>query len=93
LFDSLANSINEVEATSTDSGFNRFIQLVDTHFAEQHSVQFYLSSLNISEKKLASLSKYHMGMYSLQVIHHRLVFETKRLLLFGEESHKEIATL
>jgi AraC-like DNA-binding protein len=32
-----------------------------------------------------------MGMSSLQVIHHRLVLEAKRLLLFGEESHKEIA--
>jgi AraC family transcriptional activator of pobA len=91
LFDLLANSIDELEATSTDSGFNRFLQLVDAHFADQHSVQFYLSSLSISEKKLASLSKHHMGMSSLQVIHHRLVLEAKRLLLFGEESHKEIA--
>ena len=91
LFDLLANSTKDVEVTTTDLGFNRFLQLVDVHFVDQHSVQFYLSSLNISEKKLASLSTHHMGMSSLQVIHHRLVLEAKRLLLFGEESHKEIA--
>ena len=91
LFDLLANSKKETSSASTDSAFNRFLQMIDLHFVEQHSVQFYLGALNISEKKLATLSKQHMGMSSLQVIHHRLVLEAKRLLLFGEESQKEIA--
>jgi AraC family transcriptional regulator, transcriptional activator of pobA len=74
-----------------DADFNRFLQLVDAHFREQHSVQFYLNELNVSEKKLGALTKQHLGASPLQAIHQRLVLEIKRLLLFGEESHKEIA--
>ena len=91
LFDLLSNTKQKSKPVTHNSDFNQFIQLVDAHFVDQHSVQFYLRSLNISEKKLASLSKHHMGMSSLQIIHHRLVLEAKRLLLFEEESHKEIA--
>ena len=91
IFDLLANSTAKEDSTSMNSDFNQFLQLVDTNFKEQHSVQFYLKSLNISDKKLGTLSKQHLGMSPLQTIHHRLVLEIKRLLLFGEESHKEIA--
>lgn len=91
IFDLLSNAKIESETTSMESDFNRFLQLVDANFKEQHSVQFYLNELNISDKKLGSLSKQHLGMSPLQTIHHRLVLEIKRLLLFGEESHKEIA--
>lgn len=91
LFDLLTNAKSESETASMESDFNRFLQLVDSNFKEQHSVQFYLNTLNISDKKLGSLSKQHLGMSPLQTIHHRLVLEIKRLLLFGEESHKEIS--
>lgn len=91
LFDLLSTAKNETESASMDLDFNRFLQLVDANFKEQHSVQFYLNFLNISDKKLGSYSKQHLGMSPLQSIHHRLVLEIKRLLLFGEESHKEIA--
>jgi AraC family transcriptional activator of pobA len=91
IFDLLANSIAKGDSASMDSDFNQFLLLVDANFKEQHSVQFYLKSLNISDKKLGMLSKQHLGMSPLQTIHHRLVLEIKRLLLFGEESHKEIA--
>jgi len=91
LFDLLAQSAKQEKISSTDAIFNRFLQLVDTHFSEQNSVQFYLSSLPISEKKLALLSKHHLGMSSLQVIHHRIVLEAKRLLLFGQQPLKEIS--
>lgn len=91
IFDLIANTTSEDNSTAMDSDFNRFLQLIDGNFKEQHSVQFYLSSLNISDKKLGALSKQHLGMSPLQTIHHRLVLEIKRLLLFGEESHKEIA--
>lgn len=91
LFDLLSVSNKESISEGGNSDFNRFLQLVDVYFKEQHSVQFYLNELNISDKKLGSLSKQHLGMSPLQTIHHRLVLEIKRLLLFGEESHKEIA--
>lgn len=91
LFDLLSYSENQKESRVKDSDFNRFLQLVDASFKEQHSVQFYLQELNVSDKKLGALTKKHLGMSPLQTIHRRVILEIKRLLLFGEESHKEIA--
>ena len=47
--------------------------------------------VQISQKKLSTLAKKHHGATPLQVIHHRILLEAKRLLTFGEQSHKEIA--
>lgn len=91
LFDLLSNRASDTRTAQVDADFNRFLQLVDAHFREQHSVQFYLNELNISEKKLGALTKQHLGASPLQAIHQRLVLEVKRMLLFGQESHKEIA--
>ena len=91
LFDLLADSNKHVSSRIKDSDINRFLHLVDTNFKEQHSVQYYLQELNVSDKKLGAVTKKHLGMSPLQTIHRRIVLEIKRLLLFGEESHKEIA--
>ena len=91
LFDLLSNTKQKSKPVTHNSDFNQFIQLVDVHFREQHSVYFYLKELNFSERRLGALSKGHLGMSPLQAIHHRLILEIKRLLLFGAESHKEIA--
>lgn len=74
-----------------NADFYAFQQLVDNHFREAHSVTFYINKLPISEKRLAALSKTHLGVSPLQVIHRRIVLEAKRLLLLGEQPHKEIA--
>ena len=73
------------------SDFYCFQKLVDEHFKTAHSVGFYLNKLPIGEKRLASLSRTHMGVSPLQVIHRRIVLESKRLLLLGKQAHKEIA--
>ncbi|NRA11073.1 MAG: helix-turn-helix domain-containing protein [Crocinitomicaceae bacterium] len=91
LFDLLNKSENDFSSNAADANFNNFLQLVNDNFRNQHSVQFYLRDLAISEKKLGTLSKSHMGISPLKVIHHRLLLEVKRLLLFNEDSHKEIA--
>jgi AraC-like DNA-binding protein len=91
LFDLLSDLENRMSGSPKDSDLNRFLHLVDVHFKEHHSVQFYLQELNISDKKLVALTKKYLGMSPLQAIHRRLVLEIKRMLLFGEESHKEIA--
>ena len=91
LFDLLANARTTHRPQAIDSQLNRYLQLVDLHFQEQHTVQFYLDELAVSDKKLGALCKQHLGMSPLQTIHHRLVLEIKRMLLFGQESHKEIA--
>lgn len=74
-----------------DGNFYLFQQLVDLHFRESHTVGFYIDKMDIGEKRLAYLSKTHMGISPLQVIHRRILLETKRLLAIGDKAHKEIA--
>lgn len=74
-----------------EADFYLFQQLVDLHFKQNHSVGFYIDKMSISEKRLASLSKTHMGTSPLQVIHRRILLEAKRLLVIGDKAHKEIA--
>lgn len=68
-----------------------FYQLLEQHFSSGKGVHFYIEKLGTNEKKLARLTKKHLGMSPLQVIHNRLFLEAKRFLLFENTSHKEIA--
>ncbi|MCD2258051.1 helix-turn-helix domain-containing protein [Psychroserpens luteolus] len=64
--------------------------LVETHYKQEHSVSFYAEKLNKSPKTLSnSFSKYQKS--PLQIIHDRIVLETKRQLLYTDKSSKEIA--
>lgn len=91
LFDLLDESPAPPIPRPVDSDLNRFLQLVDSHFKDEHSVQFYLNRLDLSEKRLGSLTKLHLGLSPLQAIHQRLLLEIRRSLLFAEDSHKEMA--
>ena len=53
--------------------------------------QFYIDKLASTEKKLAEITKKYTGLSPLQVIHNRILLEAKRLLLFEDRTHKEIA--
>lgn len=68
-----------------------FYQLLETHYSDNAGVQFYITTLGTTEKKLSSAIKKHTGLSPLHVIHNRILLEAKRLLLFEEMSHKEIA--
>lgn len=63
--------------------------LVETHFRQEHRVSFYADQLYKSAKTLSnSFSKHHKS--PLQIIHDRIILETKRLLSYTEKSAKEI---
>ncbi len=81
-----ASACREAEAPH-----GKFANLVDLFFCERHTVKEYLQELSISESKLASLVKKHFGVTPLQLIHNRMLLEAKRLLVFQNESYKEIA--
>ena len=68
-----------------------FQNLLEEHYHENHSVQHYARLLNMTEKKISALTKKHLGLSPLQVIHNRILLEAKRILLFEDTSHKEIA--
>ncbi|TXE13093.1 helix-turn-helix domain-containing protein [Seonamhaeicola algicola] len=67
-----------------------FNVLVETHFREQHSVQFYADALFKSAKTLSnSFSKFNKS--PLKIIHERIILEAKRLLMYTNKTAKEIA--
>lgn len=68
-----------------------FQHLLEEQYVENHSVQQYAALLKTTEKKLSALTKKYLEMSPLQVIHNRLLLEAKRILLFEDTSHKEIA--
>lgn len=68
-----------------------FYQLLELHFTRNVGVQFYIEQLVTTEKKLAEITKKHTGLSPLQLIHTRILLEAKRMLLFEETTHKEMA--
>jgi AraC family transcriptional activator of pobA len=69
----------------------RFQQILDEQFHNNHQVARYAGELGTTERKLAAITKEFLGLSPLQVIHNRVLLEAKRLLLFEQTSHKEIA--
>lgn len=83
---------DEIEVCrETDITHYQFLRLVEDHFTENLVVQEYLSRLCITNKKLTGLTKKSFGMTPLQIIHNRLLLEAKRLLVFENNSYKELA--
>ncbi|MCG9909713.1 MAG: helix-turn-helix domain-containing protein [Flavobacteriales bacterium] len=68
-----------------------FYQLLELHYTNNLGVRYYIEKLGTTEKKLSESTKKHTGLSPLQVIHSRILLEAKRMLLFEELSHKEIA--
>ena len=68
-----------------------FIEMVEDNYCENMGVQDYIRKLNSNERKLSAATRKHADLSPLQVIHNRILLEAKRILLFKQVSHKEIA--
>lgn len=85
-----SNSENEHVTKSPNDLLRHYNLLVETHYKEAHNVSFYADKLFKSPKTLSNtFAKYDRS--PLQIIHERLVLETKRQLLYTDRSAKEIA--
>lgn len=69
----------------------RFKKLLNEHYKQYRTVQYYAEELAITPKKLNSITKKHCGETAIQAIHNRILMEIKRQLMFSDLSHKEIA--
>lgn len=84
---------NPKSATAENSKnelLRQFNMLVETNFRKEHQVTFYADLLFKSAKTLSNNFN-HFNTSPLQIIHNRIVLETKRLLLYSDDSLKEIA--
>lgn len=76
---------------SNDNLLSKFLELIELHYREWHTVSMYKEFLAVSEVKLGKATKKHLGHTPLQVVHNRILLEAKRLLFFQEKSIKEIS--
>ena len=75
--------------TKTDL-LREFNILIESHFKTEHSVAFYANKLFKSPKTLSNTFA-KLNKSPLQIIHERIVLETKRLLIYTDKTAKEIA--
>lgn len=69
----------------------RFMELVNHHVNQHHSVQYYADELCLTPNYLNELVKKETGLSAKQIIRDRLLTEAKKLLLYTKSSVTEIA--
>ncbi|MEL5894110.1 helix-turn-helix domain-containing protein [Bacteroides sp. GD17] len=70
---------------------NRFIQLVNAHLKEHHSVQYYADKLCITPNYLNEIVNSSLNMNAKQYIRNKVMDEAKRLLAYTDLPISEIA--
>ncbi|OKL41582.1 AraC family transcriptional regulator [Pontibacter flavimaris] len=65
--------------------------LVELHFQEHLPVSYYAGAMGITSKHLNTICRGCLGMTVADMLHNRLLIESKRLLYFSTLSVKEIA--
>lgn len=73
------------------SVFQEFINLLETHLREHHSVNFYAEAVHLTPRQLSSIAKKFTGRTAKQIILERVILESKRLLKHSNASVKEIS--
>lgn len=69
----------------------KFNLAVENHYRKHHDVAFYAALLHKSPKTLSNFFSLYHDKSPLQVIHERVALEGKRLLLYTDNTVKEIA--
>lgn len=73
-----------------DKMINAFTSLLETHFASEFKVDFYLDQLGLTNKSLSRLTKKRFHLSPKAVINERRLLEIKRLLRGTTKPVKEI---
>lgn len=71
--------------------YAEYKELIEEQYCQTKRVTDYARIMGISAKRLNAICKKEAGMTAQRVLHERLIVEAKRMLLFSDESIKEIA--
>jgi len=85
-------SITDIKQPRHYTILRNFINLLITHFKEQHNVWFYAQELNITPHYLTKIVKEHTNMTPAKIIDELLYNEARYLLLHSTLSIQEIAS-
>jgi AraC-like DNA-binding protein len=83
------NELNN--ATGIHPLFSNFKKVIESHFKSTHKVADYADMLAVTSDHLNKYTKALTGKSAKEFIQERIILESKRILLFTEESNKEIA--
>lgn len=68
-----------------------FMLLLEEHYFDNRTGEFYADKLGISAKRLNQILKEKLNKTAVQLIHDRLILEAKRQIIHSENTIKEIA--
>ena len=71
--------------------FQRFNQMIDSHFHQHWTVPDYASELHLTESRLTDICRRFANRPPKRLIFDRQLREAKRLLLFSDSAVNEIA--
>ncbi|UYW02378.1 AraC family ligand binding domain-containing protein [Flavobacterium agricola] len=74
------------QQTADQPLYVQFKKLLNEHYKTERTVQFYADQLYITTKKLNAITKKHCGETAINTIHHRLMIEIKRQLMFTKNN-------
>ncbi|OMH26620.1 AraC family transcriptional regulator [Motiliproteus sp. MSK22-1] len=70
---------------------SRMTELIDAHYHEHRSVEFYAQQLHITSKRLNEVTREIIGKSVSQMVHDRVILEAKRDLSLSQDSVKTIS--
>ncbi|WP_370860962.1 helix-turn-helix domain-containing protein [Parabacteroides faecis] len=74
-----------------DIRVGKVLSLIDKHYINERTTDFYAREVNLSNKRMNELIKKAVGHTVKQLIDQRLLLEAKRMISSGASSFKEIA--
>jgi AraC family transcriptional regulator, transcriptional activator of pobA len=74
-----------------DTLVQRYRLLLQQHFRQQRSVQFYADALGVTADHLSRMCRLNAGVGALGLMHERVVLEARRLLAYTPGSVAEVA--
>ena len=69
----------------------QFLELMETTFLKETNAEYYASEIGISSKRLNQILKEKLNLTAKQIIQQRQITESKRALVKGEHTTKELA--
>ncbi|WP_312333787.1 AraC family transcriptional regulator [Sphingobacterium sp.] len=76
----ITRQIDNLAAYTYPPMLSRFLELIEQHYKQQHQVSYYASALNVTSNYLSKLTRRHMQVKPLKLIHDRLLKEAQHLL-------------
>ena len=71
--------------------FNKFKEIIESNYSTDRNIGSYANKLNIHPNCLNEISKLSSGHTASEVIHNRIISETKKLILSTDKSFKKIS--